>query len=304
MIETYVKKLIINLPSHITNRKNPLKMDLVLDGGMFNGSYLIGGLYFLKELERVNYIKVERISGCSIGSIMGFLYLIDALHLAEKLYSSFFNNFKNDNHLTIMMQLHELLKDYIPENICMSIKNKFFVTYYNVKKKKKIIKKNYINSEDIIQTLIRSCFVPIIINGSLLYENKYIDGINPYIFPIKKQKILYLDLYGYDKIFNMISIKNEKTNIHRILSGLLDIHTFFIKQTSTSMCSYINDWNIFHKFHYYLKTKLEKINLFIIYTIVFFKKHFPSEYQSSCTYKMIANISYDFYKIIIANYCV
>ena len=39
------------------------------------------------------------------------------------------------------------------------------------------------------------------------------------------------------------NVKNEKTNFHRILSGLLDIHAFFIKGSNTSMCSYVNDWN-------------------------------------------------------------
>ena len=301
MIEKCIKKLIINLPNHITDRKKPLKLDLILDGGMFNGSYLIGCLYFLKELETRHYIKVERISGCSIGSVMGFLYFIDALHLAESLYGLFFENFKRNHHLNILTNLYNLLKSYIPEDICQKVKNRFYVTYYNVKKMKKIIKREYSSANDITQTLIRSCFVPIVINGNLLYKNKYLDGINPYLFPVGKRKILYLDLYGYDKLFNMVCIKNEKTNVHRIMNGLLDIHTFFIKQTSTSICSYMNDWNLFHKLHYNLKLKLEKINLFIIYTILFFKKHFSSEYEC---HKIISSILYDLYKNLIGNYCI
>ena len=230
IIEKYIEKLIVNLPPHLTNKKKPLSMDLILDGGMFNGSYLIGGLFFLKEMEKRKYLKVERISGCSIGSIMGFLYMINALPLAEKLYSKFFYNFKKHHHLTIMMELGKLLNDFIPTNICQQIKNKFYVTYYNISTGKKIIKSQYKNKEDIIQTLIRSCFVPIIINGDILYQNKYLDGINPYIFPIRKRKILYMDLYGLDKIINIVCIKNEKTNLHRILSGLLDIYTFFLRE--------------------------------------------------------------------------
>lgn len=304
MIEKYIDKLITNLPSPITNRKKPLKLDLILDGGMFNGSYLIGGLYFLKEMECRTFIKVERISACSVGSIMGFLYFIGALHLAEKLYGTFFENFQKEHHLTIMMRLHDLLKEYIPDNICDIVNNRFFVTFYNIKKGKKIIKKYYKNSEDIIQTLIRSCFVPMVINGNFLYKNKYIDGINPYIFPITKRKILYLDLYGYDKLFNIICVKNEKTNIHRILTGLLDIHTFFIKQQNTSMCSYVNDWNIVNKIHFSLKYLLEKINIFIIYFLIIIKKHFPLEYESHALYKMMCNILYDLYNNFIGSYCV
>ena len=47
MIDEYVNRLIENLPED----KNKLQqVDLVLDGGAFNGSYLVGALYFLKEM--------------------------------------------------------------------------------------------------------------------------------------------------------------------------------------------------------------------------------------------------------------
>jgi predicted acylesterase/phospholipase RssA len=71
MIDEYVNRLIENLPEETKKLQH---IDLVLDGGIFNGSYLVGSLYFLKEMERRRYIKIERISGCSIGSIVAFLY--------------------------------------------------------------------------------------------------------------------------------------------------------------------------------------------------------------------------------------
>lgn len=305
MIEKYIEKLIINLPKHITSVKKPLKIDLILDGGMFNGSYLIGAMYFLKEMERLKYIKIEKISGCSIGSIMGFLYLIDSLHLAEELYGLFFKNFKEERHLTLLTNLHELLKDYVPQNICSHLKNRFYVTYYNMKSYNKITRCNFKDINDIIHSLIKSCFVPLIINGSILYKNKYMDGINPHIFHIQpKRKILYLDLYGYDKICNMVCIKNEKTNIHRILTGMLDIHTFFIKQTNTQMCSYVNNWNIINKIHHSLKEYIEKLMFFTICLVIFIKKHFPIEYQDHLLYKMISNMKDDIYNNVIDYFCV
>ena len=56
MINEYIHKLMDNLPENITNRKKPLKLDLILGGGAFNGSYILGALFFLKELERKKYI--------------------------------------------------------------------------------------------------------------------------------------------------------------------------------------------------------------------------------------------------------
>ena len=73
--------------------------------------------------------------------------------------------------------------------------------------------------------------------------NKYIDGIIPYIFNKEpNKKILYLDLFGYDKIGNLINVKNEKSNFHRILSGLLDIHSFFIKKSNYDRKSTTTRW--------------------------------------------------------------
>lgn len=310
MIEKYIEKLIVNLPKNITNVKKPLKIDLVLDGGMFNGSYLIGALYFLKEMERRNYIKIERISGCSIGSIMGFLYFIDSLHLAEELYGLFFKCFHDEHHLSVLTNLKDLLKDSIPKNICKYLKNRFYITFYNMSIHKKIIKHDYKNIDQIIDCLIRSCFVSFVINGNILYKNKYMDGINPYIFPLNtktsnyKRKILYLDLFGYDKLLHMICIKNEKTNIHRILSGMLDIHTFFIKQSNTQMCSYVNEWKIINKIHNYIKLKVENFNFMIICFFLFMKKHLPLEYSENLISKMLLGIGEEAYHTLIGSFCV
>ena len=54
MIDKYIEKLIENLPHEITSQT--IELDLVLDGGAFNGSYLVGGLMFLKEMEKTEKI--------------------------------------------------------------------------------------------------------------------------------------------------------------------------------------------------------------------------------------------------------
>jgi len=308
MINTYVNKLIDNLPNEIKNNKKPIKLDLVLDGGVFNGSYLLGALYFLKEMEKRNYIIVERISGCSIGSLAAFIYFIDGLEIMDKLYEIFFENFKNEYKLNKITNLYNYLNDYIPDNICDKINNKLYITFHNIKKNKKVIKNNYKNKNDIIETIIKSCFVPYLINGDKLYKNKYIDGINPYVFEVNNndidKKILFLDLFGYDKINNLINVKNEKTNYHRILSGLLDIHNFFIKNNQTPMCSYVNDWNIFNKLHYYIKLIFERCVIYIISFSIYISKYIDNDISNTIVYKMITKIIYDLYIILLESYCI
>jgi predicted acylesterase/phospholipase RssA len=82
----------------------------VLDGGVFNGSYHVGALYFLKEMERRNYIKINRISGCSVGSIVAFLYYIDSLDLMPKLYEIINEEYAN------LMGMREKLRNQLFKN--------------------------------------------------------------------------------------------------------------------------------------------------------------------------------------------
>ena len=304
MINDYVIKLIENLPDDLKNSKTPLRLDLVLDGGIFNGSYLVGALYFLKEMERRNYIKIERISGCSIGSVVAFLYYIDSLDMMTTLYQEVTNEFKKQYKLPLIKDFKKYLVDRIPDDICKKVNGKLYICYNNIKKGSKKVKSHYKDVDEIMNTIIKSSFVPYLIDGEILYENKYIDGINPYIFDLEKdKKILHLDLFGYDKINNLLNVKNEKTNYHRILSGLLDIHSFYIKQSNTQMCSYINDWSITNKSFNHIKLIIEKVCIYIIYFLLYIKTKIPDEFENTFIYKIISKISNDIFIIILETYC-
>jgi hypothetical protein len=304
MVKEYAIKLIENLPLHMKNNKQPQKIDLILDGGIFNGSYLIGALHFLKEMENQKIIKINRISSCSIGSVAAFLYYIDALDVMPNLYNIVNNEFKENYNLNSITKLKTLLINNIPNDICKTINKKLFITFYNIKKGVKQIKYKYSNIDDIINTIIKSCFVPYLIDGNLLFKNKYFDGVNPYVFNIKPNtKILYLDLFGYDKIGNLLNVKNEKTNCHRILSGMLDIHNFFIKQHNTSMCSFVNDWNLFNKGWYNIKIILENLLIYFVYFLVYIREKIPSEFKKSAICKLFFRIISEISIILLDTYC-
>lgn len=303
MINEYVNKLIENLPDNIKNCKEPEKIDLVLDGGIFNGSYLVGALYFLKEMEKRNYIKIDRISGCSIGSSVAFLYFIDALDLMPQLYNIVNNEFRNSYRINTLKDLKKHLNDRIPDDICKKVNGKLFITYNNIKKGTKSVKSVFKNVDEIINTIIKSSFIPYLIDGNVLYENKYIDGMNPFIFKDCDKKILFLDLFGNDKIGNLLNVRNEKTNFHRILSGLLDIHSFFIKQSNTSMCSYVNDWGYSNKCFYYIKLIIERFCIYFIKLFIFLKNRIPDEFREMVIYKIFSKVSNDIFIVLLESYC-
>lgn len=303
MIQNYISKLIENLPSELKNTSKPLELDIVLDGGSFNGSYLVGALYFIKEMEHLGYIRVKRISGCSVGSIVAFLYFIDCLDFMSDFYNVFYNEFKKKHSLKMLKQLKTLLGNKIPSDVCERVNGKFYVCYNHIKKGK-IVKSQFKNADDIINTIIKSCFLPFLIDGNFLLNKKYIDGINPFIFEkCPNRKLLYLDLYGFDKITNLLNVKNEKTNFHRILSGLLDIHNFFIKQSSTQMCSFVNEWNTIDKIRNLAKVAFERIVILIFRFAIFLKKYLPNDISNSGIYILTCKLSKEIFVLFLESYC-
>jgi hypothetical protein len=304
-INKIIDIFIENLPDHLKNDKNPMFIDLILDSGMFNGGYLLGTLYFLKEMEKRNYIKITRISGCSIGSLAGFLYLTDNLDLSDTFYNIITQYFKeNYNFKNYEETIKNLLNDKINENVYNKINNILFIKYNNIKKGAQI-KSFYKNKDEIINTIIRSSFLPYIIDGNILYKEKYLDGFNPYIFKKRSdRKIIFFDLSGLDKIHLIFNIKNEKNTLERSLIGLTEIYMFFIKQSDTSMCSFVNDWNHYKTARFYIRCLLEKIICYIIYFIFFVKKYINIKYYNNFFYKILSNVSHNIYIMLIDNYCI
>lgn len=304
-MEDCATKFINNLPDNLLNVKTPIRLDVVLEGGLFNGSFHAGALFFLKEMENRNIVKVERISGVSIGSIMAFLYLSNNLNIITDLYQLIYATFKKNHNFKILKHLKKILRGKLSSNICDIVDKRLYMSYYNVTTGKKIVKKTYKTVDVLMNTIVKSCFLPYLIDGNMLYEKKYLDGINPYIFKNEQDKrILYVDLFGYDKAFHFFNIKNEKSNEHRMLAGLLDIHNFFIKQQSTCMCSYVDNWNVIHKLSFYIKILLEKLFVFVVIIIARIKQLLPFNVTSYIIYKVILKLLPDVLTLLLDTYCI
>ena len=76
-------------------------------------------------------------------------------------------------------------------------------------------------------------------------KKKYVDGFHPYIFPpVAGKEVMYFNIHRFDKLFQGISIKNERTNNGRIMAGVIEAHTFFMYGKGTSICSFVGDWSL------------------------------------------------------------
>jgi hypothetical protein len=220
-----------------------------------------------------------------------------------KLYDLINKEFRQTYNLKLITELKKHLSERIPSDICERVNGKLYITYNNIKKGTKPVKSVYKDVDDIINTIIKSSYIPYLIDGNILYENKSIDGIIPFIFKEREKKILYLDLFGSDKLGNLLNVKNEKSNYHRILSGLLDIHSFFIKKSNTPMCSYVNDWSYSNICFNHIKTIIERICIYLIHVLIFIKINISAQFKETVLYKILSKISYDVFIIILENYC-
>lgn len=249
--KSYINTLIDNL--HF-NESKPLELDLILDGGGFKGSYLIGSLLYLYELEKKNYIKINRISGSSIGALLGTLYLLERLDEWDNLYKEIVDDFKKTMNLKFLHSVLENLSQKLQENEYKKLNGKLYLNYFDIEKKQEEVISTFDSNKDVVECLKYTSYVPVITDGNMHYNNK-IDGARPYIFETRgtnENKILYIDLNFIGKIKNFFNTSTDKNGSARILKGIIEIHDFFSEGQQTTMCSYVNNWKLkdygFHRF--------------------------------------------------------
>jgi hypothetical protein len=224
----------------------------------------------------------------------------------EEMYNITLRQFRKNHNLDIVNNIFAILRPRLPENICELMTNKVYISYYDLKRNKKIVKKKWDNVDEIFETIYKSCFFPILINGNIFYKERYVDGIFPFIFKKRaNRRILFLDLFGYDKITHIVNVKNEKVFDHRILNGMLDIHSFFIKETSTSMCSYVDEWTLNRRIYFRIRSVMEYFFVMVLRFIFYFftgKSVFEGGVFKLC-YLIVSRILYDIYVILLEHYC-
>jgi len=297
MYDRMIATLLENL-SNSDKYKWHMDLNLILDGGAFSGSYQLGALYYLREMEKRYDIQVDKISGCSIGAILGYLYITDQLDYGVQMYKHLRQCFIEKGDLSIAKSLLEQIQKNSNDDVYLSCNGRLVISYYDVLLCEHIGVDEFENNDHLFDVLYRSIFIPIFIDGRIVYNERYIDGLYPKINiysedirekPVKlerKRKTLFLNLMN-GKFQKMIYIKGELNNATRILTGILDIHSFFLDGTKTEFCSYLEEWNDFDNSVFYLRKVLSKIFVYFISCYLIMKKHFRN---ISSSYEQNSNL--------------
>lgn len=292
-MKKYINNLIDNYECSDYNNKK-VYIDLILDGGAFSGSYLIGSLLYLKEMERRNYIEIKRISGCSIGALLSLVYKLDILDTHENVYKLVKKGLKNKNMKSYYKVL-DIFKKYMPKDFYKKCYGNIFITYYDIFKSKQVVKYKYKNNDDLIDTIKKSSHIPYAISGKYLYKNRYLDGLHPFVFNYKNNvRTLFLDLCSTEYLIKMLYIKNEKNNTERIMEGILKCHSYFFKNDGSNYIYEVYDFSyntIVQRFILYLRIKIVNIIIFFIkYAYYLNKKNNNFKWISIYFKNLIQNI--------------
>jgi hypothetical protein len=187
------------------------------------------------------------------------------------------------------------------------LNNKLYITYYDTKNNKQIVVSKYKNNQHLINCILRSSHIPYIIDGNSRYNERYIDGITPYIFketsgirgdaPYKNNsnwardfapENLFIKLLTFSKCSRSMVVKNENNIHYRLIVGVSDANEFFTTGKS-DMCSYTSKWNIFDIIQLRARESIVLLIFSIIEWLILFKGLLPTYIKSSLLYNGLTN---------------
>jgi hypothetical protein len=286
MIKELVSKLANNI--ELLDNEEIRGINIVMSGGAFNASYMAGCLYFLTELKDKGVIRINKISTCSASALLGLLFMINKMDIfVDKLYKHCEDSFRENKRVIFsedsMNCLLEMIKAELPEDILDIINNKLYITYYDVTECRRIVRSEYKTVDELLCVIRRSCFIPYFTMDKALDDGRYLDGGTPYIFKSEDCiKNLYINAITRDKILDSVVIKKDKTSLHRVVAGILDIHNFFFRGKKTAMCSYVEDWSIMRRINFaFIEWRIYCVCVFF-YILMRLNQLVPNKYYKDC----------------------
>ena len=284
MLKKYIHSLIDN-----TEKNNiPKDMNLIIDGGAFTGAQTAGCLYYIKELEKLNITKVNKISGCSIGSLLGYMYLTDTLEYIPQYYKILLQYARKK---VKFKKVIELIESHVKKTDYTCANNRLFISYNNIDTIENVIISEYKSEQELIDYIIRSSFLPFIINGKLRYKEKYCDGFLPYLFNKSSSSTLFISLINIRNIKHTIYSNNDNNIWNKLFDGVEDINLFFKEnKTASKYCSFIEKWQIKD----FILFRMRELICLVLIIIIKYSNYLPTNIykyiKDNIYYKRISSI--------------
>jgi hypothetical protein len=301
----YLQNLVDNHPK--TN--DVMDMDIVLESGAAAGGFQVGCLLYINSLEEKGILKINRISGSSIGAVVGFYYFTKSLQDFLEDYTKLRDCFKQKLNVDILKGILEEKINKLTSKELENLNERLHIVYHDVEKKEQTMINTFTQKKELLSSLLKSCHIPFLTSSSMFYVEdgkEFYDGGIPYIFPERSKsdkKILYVSICNYNKLTSLFSVKKELNPYGRVLEGALDAHNFFLYNSKVRFCSYINDWDMFDYFILRLKQLIFGTFFYIAINIYYILKFMYPFVSRFLIVQYFSPLIYNIYRDILLFYC-
>jgi hypothetical protein len=236
-----LKQYLNALVESIAKENLPKEVNLIFDSGAVNGLLGTGAALYIQKLADNNLIKVNKIAGCSIGSLIAVWYKCGCPDGLYSYMDTLFAHYKTEQNFYIFESIvRDIIHLLFLDDDMTKINECVYINYYDTLDNKQIVISHFLNRAHLIESILRSSHVPYMTGQSHKREGRYIDGIAPYIFPTEKHcKNLFIKLINIVNPLECLKIKSERNIYTRLLRGLTKTNDFFVNG-DTEICSYIN----------------------------------------------------------------
>lgn len=242
--DEFLTKYITALIDNADLSNTPRDIDIIFDGGAFNGVFGQGIATYLNELENRDKIKIHRISGCSIGAFIALIYATKQKYDFESGFVKVSDHFKKFLNLSeFAREVKEYIFDTLDDGIIKSLNQTLHISYYDLKLRKQIVVNEFVDKNHLYDCILRSSHIPYVSNVDFAYDERYVDGITPHIFRDGERDALFISLMTPRKLSRLFVSQNEVNSNSRMLTGLADADEFFTTGKS-DMCSWVKNWRL------------------------------------------------------------
>lgn len=229
-------------------------IDLNISSGGNTGFIGFGVIDVLKYMQKKHNMVIDRISGISFGSIIGFFYLLEIpTTMVINIYMQLFELFKSNNNITEIEAFYELwmhyLKDTLDPNAYKKCNNKLYILYgvFKTSGLEYKLKSTYTSNNDVFITCMASSSIPFItLNGSCLkVDNEYVidGGLIKYIYSFGNKTEMNINFSCYPCPPSQLIMPTNENIEEYIFEGVKEGIKFFEsgKSSIVSMTEFKNE---------------------------------------------------------------
>ena len=273
------------------------EVNLIIDGGAVNGLVGVGAALIIKKFEVSGLIKIGKISGCSIGSLIGLWYACGCPLTTINYLSKMFNTYKTNKNFRHYKQfVKEIVYAILPKGKMNIINNRLFIKYYDVVNCTEIVVSTFKTRKHLVKCLLRSGHIPFVTSKKFILDNRYIDGIYPYMFKTPERN-LFIQLISFRDPFNIVYVKNESNILSRLIYGANQATNFF-KYGNSSVCNIVYSNDCYNRVFFFIRLISAILIIFLIYSLKLFNRGILIQLET-LTYLYLKKISQKMIKCII-----